>query len=58
MKKIDVYVSMYPKGEAPDKCENTIEISPGVVADYDINGKLIGVEILSADNVSQVEREE
>ena len=58
MIKKDVYVHMYPEGEAPEKCENTIEISPGVVADYDVNGRLIGVEILGANRVVQNDREE
>jgi len=56
--KLDVYVHMYPDGQAPEKCDNTIEISPGVIADYDVNGKLIEVEILNADRVESKERAE
>jgi uncharacterized protein YuzE len=58
MIKQDVYVHMYPDGKAPEKCGNTIEISAGVIADYDVNGKLIGVEVLGADRVVQTPREE
>lgn len=50
MERKDVYVYMYEhkEGEPRIKTNNTIQISDGVIADYDGEGKLLGVEILGA----------
>lgn len=53
MERKDVYVYMYEhmEGSTRIKTNNTIQISDGVIADYDEEGKLLGIEILGAIKV-------
>ena len=47
-----LYLYLTPKAERDGAAVETVEIAPNVNADYDENGNLLGIEVLSAGGLS------